>query len=687
MIIMNRKLLTFVIGLTIIAGAFLPVFSNTAHAQIQILDNTFLRFLNPVTWFEGAFSFLAAFLLRIGASILILAGILFDYILDFTVVNMAANINDPQGIGGGINVAWKTIRDVGNMVFIFILLYAAVKLILGLGDEMGKTIKNIIIVGLLINFSLFFTKVVIDASNIAAIGFYNSIVTAGQSQSVTLIPGSSASIQGFTAIFMRAVGIQSFFGPDILTYISAGSSGNFQGIMIMAIMGTIAMIVLAIVFLVASVMFITRYILLIFILILSPLAIIGYAVPGLKGKYNEWWDALIAQSFFAPFFMLLIWVAMKLVSTPNFLDPGLLVDRQWSTIATDPKGAIGLILNYVLVIGFIVAALIMSKKMAGTKAFKDISGGVSKISFGSVAALGRQTVGRFANARANNTDLRDRAARGDVGARMQLATARKLSTSTFDVRGIQDSKLAKATSAGELLGTLGKTGNKGGFNKYVEERATAQAKYAKEAFGQTLSEKAALEKFKEEEKYDEKEKQENAKVKNIKDDIKNRMKLLRKNKSSTTNEDEIARINAQLLSLDSELNKKDSEFYSKEFKELKAEYDKYNDTAKNRQVAYAERIEKGPSNIKTVSIGAALAGPVGLGIGATLAATGLPKKISRNLQENKAASAKVREQAKAPSKEKRLADLANEIEKEKKAKEEAEKEENESEPEKTEKKA
>ena len=72
--------------------------------------------------------------------------------------------------------AWAVVRDFSNIFFILILIYVAIQTILGLGGhEVKKTIAHIVVMALLINFSMFFTKVIIDSSNILALVFYNKI--------------------------------------------------------------------------------------------------------------------------------------------------------------------------------------------------------------------------------------------------------------------------------------------------------------------------------------------------------------------------------------------------------------------------------------------------------------------------------------------------------------------------------
>ena len=60
--------------------------------------------------------------------------------------------------------AFAAVRDIANIFFIIALLYVAIKTILDIGvTNSKKTIGVIVIVALLINFSLFFTQIIIDS--------------------------------------------------------------------------------------------------------------------------------------------------------------------------------------------------------------------------------------------------------------------------------------------------------------------------------------------------------------------------------------------------------------------------------------------------------------------------------------------------------------------------------------------
>jgi len=101
-----------------------------------------------------------------------LAGSLFNASIQFSLTGKIFDANENTMIKDG----WVMVRDLLNLVFIFILLYAAISTILQYGNmDIKKILPSLIIAALLINFSMLITKMVIDASHIFAWEFYNQI--------------------------------------------------------------------------------------------------------------------------------------------------------------------------------------------------------------------------------------------------------------------------------------------------------------------------------------------------------------------------------------------------------------------------------------------------------------------------------------------------------------------------------
>lgn len=490
-----KKILIILILLTVTGGAFSPFFSDTeffvktAYAapgdpcrtldgsegtegfgggcysnrimsEYGSLSGMLANAGSPFVWaFKEILGIIGSITLRLAALILALVGLLFDTILNYTIVEMAEHLSDRAGVGGAIDSAWTVLRDLANIVFIFILLWAAIQTILDIGGNLGKTIRNIIMVGLLINFSLFFSKVVIDASNIAAIGFYNSIIDSAG----TPITVAGEEIGSFSSIIMRYTGVQSFFGDQSLD--SVTSYGDDGGGFLLGILGTILILLVSIVFLVAGVLFLARFIILILLMILSPFALIGYALPALSGKTKEWWDALLNQSFFAPYFMILMWVAIRLMAVMPAAGDN--VGVQFAAVASNPKGIMTILLNFALIIGLFVAALIFSKQMAmKTKGFGAIAGGLGTITVGGVALVGRRTVGAVASRAAKSQRFQRLAAQHQKTVGVLYSGTQKVAKGSFDVRG---STITQKATMGNI-DVLGKAGGEGGFERYKEEK-------------------------------------------------------------------------------------------------------------------------------------------------------------------------------------------------------------------------
>ena len=440
------------------------VFPQTAHAGLGdfLLKTVGSGFLDAILFFPG---WIAIIMLQLASLLTGLAGLILNYIVWFTIVDMANKIS---GIGT-IDIAWKTVRDIANMAFIFVLLYAAIRTILGIGSDTKKLIVNIVVVAILINFSLFFTKVVIDASNVLAITFYEAI--APEALSSTATTGLSNSL-------MQPLKLQSLWNnPDILAL-------EGKKLIIIGIMGTIVSLIAAFVFFAVAIMFLIRFVILIFVMILSPLAFMGFILPQLKQYKDQWLDALLGQAFFAPIYFMLTWIVIivsrgLLTSTSVDMAGGSMATAFIKSVGSDgnivgrpPLSSIAILVNFIIVIVLLIASLIIAKKWADKAGHgapgltKWATGAAGGATFGMVARGGRNIIGSRAAAMADDDELKKKAAEGNVRARLQLAMANKTAKSSFDLRGAPGGKTLEAGLA-----------KKGGFIQDQKDRAKKYERY------------------------------------------------------------------------------------------------------------------------------------------------------------------------------------------------------------------
>lgn len=500
-----KKILSKIFIVVLIFGFFAPIFANaqatippdqttaTATAAPSCLSLGGIQVSACVGGFLGEIS---TWILDIMSLLLGLAGLLLNWVINETILKMTTNIAEMNGI----NTAWKVMRDLMNIAFIFLLVYESIKIIIGQSDTgaVKKFITGIVLASILINFSLFFTKVLIDMSNIVTIGFYNSIVSstppptgsaAGNAVSNTL--GIDPASYGLSNVFQKSLGLQGFFSSDNLKNVSG--NGDNYALLVIGLLGSVLFLITTFVFLAVSVLLIVRYIVLIILLMLSPLGYMGLALgtvmPKIRGYANQWWESLNGQLLFAPVYMIMTWVVLTLMSSKNFvnLDPS-----KWGSLAANvtngvttapPVGSIELLFNFIIIIGLAIASLAIAKGLAtsGASQIKDLSktamGFAGGAILGTAGKAGRQTIGRAGNAIANNEKLKEYSVSDNFVARkfgqLTIAGGDKAAKSSFDARS--------AKIGGASLASIGADFGKGADSKKVNFRKDLEAKGKSEA--------------------------------------------------------------------------------------------------------------------------------------------------------------------------------------------------------------
>ncbi|MFA5841517.1 MAG: hypothetical protein WC835_00965 [Candidatus Paceibacterota bacterium] len=426
--------------------------------------------------------YVANWALGMAGYLLWMAGVFLNYSAVFTLnlSEFAAKLN--------IDTTWATIRDMMNIVFIFTLLWVSINTILGLGNDAKKLLASIIISALLINFSLFFTKVVIDVSNVVALQFYTGI-TGGK------FIGPSASMDGgISDQFMARLKLTSIYDAGRSGASVDGTTGEIAAltagnVVTSAIMGTIFVIITAFVFFTAGLMLAARSAILVILMVTSPIGFIGGFIPKLATYTKKWQDELANQALFAPVFFMLIWMILKMTESKT---GGETAVSFAAAIAGGKADFISVIFNYVVLIAFIIAALNVAKDMSGKAgaAFSKFGAtAMGSIAGGAGGWALRKSLGSLSQAAARSEGLKnfsEKAGLGGFVGRMALSTAKFGQSTSFDARALADTKVGKA--AGYIAGQaganvdFGKAGGAGGrkatYERQVKEKETARKEEA-----------------------------------------------------------------------------------------------------------------------------------------------------------------------------------------------------------------
>ena len=353
-----KKIFKKIFPLVIIASVFLPEIASASLWSIISKPGELKMFLGNA-------------LMSLFASLLGLAGNLLNYAMEYTL-----NMKEIVANVGVVDIGWKLFRDLSNMAFIFVLLYIALSTILGIGNY-KKMLINVVIAALLINFSLFATNIVIDASNIIANAFYQPMANAGKG--------------GISGKISSSLRLNTIYKYDKITgKASTGGGLGEKNIFTITIMGSIFMMVTAFTFFAVSIMLIARVAILMILMVLSPLAFLSFVLPGLKEKvFNKWWSTLVEQSFFAPIFMALLYVVVSGISSEAFRSSLAGASNSSFSSAFTGGAQMMIVLNFVLIIALMITALNIAKSMSG-------AAGTAAVGFGHKIrkVSQRHTIGR-----------------------------------------------------------------------------------------------------------------------------------------------------------------------------------------------------------------------------------------------------------------------------------------------------
>jgi len=401
-----------------------------------------------------------------------LSGTLFDNAFAYSV-------DDNSYRSAFVVEGWKVVRDFCNMFFIFILLYIAFGTILNLnGVKTKEMIINVVLIGIFINFSLFASQVIIDASNILARVFYNSNTITVKIEDAAVgsnvIPLSAALVNKINPqqIILNANQVDMVkdtrgkSGSDTgeVTTSNGISTGTF---ILVTILATIVNLVGVFVFLSVSLVFVARVIGLWLSMIFVPFAFLSYTVPAMQSfeivGWKRWWPDTLKMAFLAPVFIFFIYLILQ------FLETGLGLVKTDAT-AGGLSFMIGIIFPFAIIMILLLKAKDIATKMSGTigetisKAGSAVGGLALGAATGGAALMARGSLGQLGNRLANSDSLKASEAKGGVGGFM-ARNLRNIGTSaakgSFDVRATKLGGItAKATGM-----DLGKAQGAGGYEK------------------------------------------------------------------------------------------------------------------------------------------------------------------------------------------------------------------------------
>lgn len=421
------------------------LFSLTAHAQEGdfILPASACKWTDFTTWFAGC---MTPAVMSLGGWALWASGLVFDFFISLTLNNAYLEANY-------ISTTWELMRDFANMAFILGIIVVALVMITGADKYTSFKWEDLafrlVVIALLLNFSLFFSKVIIDAGNITGSFFYNRIIASGappaavQLDDIALfgIGPQDQDLRSVSAAITQGVDLVQLIGPQAL--IEAGQNADeeansafwfsFNIIFLVITIGT-AYSLFTIGF-----MMLARTAWLVVLMIISPLAFVSWFIPSLQGNFQNWFKNIIDKSFCVCVYLFMIYLTLLIVEGTSGADFAARGQSDWKA------AFVYVTINVMLIVSMLQIANKNAQKMCEGKF--GLGSTISKFAVGTAATVGTAGLG----VATGGAGLAARASIGRLGYRMsegsetlrgsKNAAARALGNTLYGAgRNLQDTK-------------------------------------------------------------------------------------------------------------------------------------------------------------------------------------------------------------------------------------------------------
>ncbi len=451
-----KNLIPFIAPIVLLVCVFFA--PHTTHAA-------WLDIVDTGTTFVGNLlsSVLEIFLMPLASVVMYLGGMLLDGVIKFSL-----NTSYIFSLSPAINLGWVIVRDLCNIFFIFILIYISLGTIVK-GTSFGTKdlLIKVVIAAILINFSLFFTKTIIDVSNIFGNWLYGGIVNTLRVNSENQSQPTSLSGLIATRLGIIQYGQSNAIAnanPNTDKMLSTAPSQSFTG----RILRLAIVLIATYMFFYTSVLFLTRSVTLLFLLVFSPIWFMGDVLPQLKDYASDWKKELTAAVTFPIAYLLTLYIALQFINSLDAL----------GTVFPDGniKGSeftVAQYFNYFVIILLLQACLSAAKDSSGKlgKMADGLASGLAKfatnagigIASGGIALAGRSAAAFAFAEKGKGFDAFKTTAKSGLpiinrfGTTKDLwkDTKKELKDGSYDIRNFKVPGMGKSSVASTLSGISG----------------------------------------------------------------------------------------------------------------------------------------------------------------------------------------------------------------------------------------
>lgn len=407
------RLITVLILVAVVFVIITPLLTHAQTSSLKVNPDECSASLLSTSWMSAKclikpiIVWFGAGLLYAAGRILVVAGMLFNALIQYTVIDFG-NTLFGAGIRTAVETAWEAFRDIANILIIGMFVFFSISIILGISRfNEKKNIAKVLVIAVLINFSLLFTEIIIDFSNFTAYQIYNAAgLHVGAPQTDEAGENVRPNNRGFSGAYLELLGVSTFADARQSVRNTAASDDVGWIALVHSMFGFAFILAAAVILFYGSFLLISRAILLVFLLLTSAIAFASYLIPtsyAEKFGWQQWWGSLLRAAVFAPFLMLMLWVTLVVgTAVRDGIGPG----GTLGSLEADPAstGNIEAVLMYMFMIGLLFVTFktsaSFSKSISGFSMASAIPGFLGRLGAGlaanASARVARGTVGRYA---------------------------------------------------------------------------------------------------------------------------------------------------------------------------------------------------------------------------------------------------------------------------------------------------
>lgn len=222
-----------------------------------------------------------------------------DFFIIITAAFMQLMIDVNSGVlhSAPVLTGFPIALNVANLGFVLAIIVIAFGTILRYESyQAKKTLVKLIAAALLVNFSMLIIGVFIDFSNVVSGFFFDRAAFTGNRADFSKDLAESLNVSKLNAPKAKGDGTENLRDLNTLDALTAEGFKFLLTLSASAILGFLIIVT----FIAYAVMITVRYVALIVLIILMPLAWLFWVIPDLSGLTRKWWDNFMKWIFFLP---------------------------------------------------------------------------------------------------------------------------------------------------------------------------------------------------------------------------------------------------------------------------------------------------------------------------------------------------------------------------------------------------